>query len=108
MSPPIPGPAHTGGGVDSIALLLVLLLAGLGASAVGGLALAAVLRRRSRSYVLIALAVFALGARTAVAFLSIQGTIGAGTHHLFEHGLDVVMVALVIAAVYLARQRSDE
>ncbi|MCU4800782.1 hypothetical protein OB920_10405 [Halobacteria archaeon HArc-gm2] len=85
-------------------LLLVLAVAGLGASAVLGLALAVFVRRRSQSYLLVTLAVATLLARTVVASLSLNGTLSPGTHHLAEHGLDVAMVALVVAAVYSARR----
>lgn len=84
-------------------LLVVLALAGVGASAVVGLSLAALVRRRSGSYLLVTLAVATLLARTLVAALSLNGSLRPGTHHLAEHGLDVAMVALVIAAVYAAR-----
>lgn len=90
--------------VESPLLLLVLAVAGVGASVVVGLALAVFVRRRSHSYLLVTLAVATLLARTVVAMLSLNGTLGTGVHHLAEHGLDVAMVALVIAAVYTARQ----
>ena len=102
MPPVVADASHAGGGFDAV-LLVVLLLAGLGTSLVAGLALAAYLRRGSRPYFLVALAVLALVARTVVAGLSLQGGLPADTHHLLEHGLDVVMVALVVAAVYTAR-----
>lgn len=89
-------------------LLAVLAVAGVGASVVLGLALAAFVRRRSRSYLLVALALGTLLARTAVASLSLNGTLDAGTHHVAEHGLDVAMVALVVAAVYTARRVRGE
>lgn len=85
-------------------LLFVLAIAGLGTSIVVGLSLAVFVRRRSHSYFLVTLAVVTLLARTIVASLSLNGTLDAGAHHLAEHGLDVTMVALVIAAVYTARQ----
>lgn len=85
-------------------LLVVLAVVGLGASAVVGLALAAFVRRQSRPYLLVTLAVATVLARTLVASLSLNGTLAPGTHHLTEHALDGAMVALVIAAVYTARQ----
>lgn len=88
---------------DSTALTVVLLLAGLGASVVIGLALAALARRRSRPYLLVALAVATVLARTVVAGLSMEGAVSPARHHLAEHLLDVLMVGLVIAAVYTAR-----
>lgn len=87
----------------SLLLTLVLLAAGLGAAAVVGIALAALARRRTVPYLLVALAVGAILLRTVVGGLSMQGALGTGTHHLAEHVLDVLMVGLVIAAVLLAR-----
>lgn len=95
---------HAVAPVTSITLTVVLLLAGLGASVVLGLAIAAVLRRRSTPYLLVALAVATILARTVVAGAAVQGVLAPADHHLLEHALDVVMVALVIAAVYTARQ----
>jgi hypothetical protein len=79
----------------------VLALAAVGSAVV--FALAALVRRRSRSYLLVALALSTLLARTAVAVLSATGRLGPVLHHVFEHGLDVTMAGLVIAAVYDAR-----
>ncbi|WP_323674225.1 hypothetical protein [Halorubellus sp. PRR65] len=81
----------------------VLVLASLGSAALGGLALAAFARRRTSPYLFVALAVLALGARSALGWLGMVGGLSATTHHTAEHGLDVVMVALVVAAVWYAR-----
>ena len=81
----------------------VLVLAGLASAVLVGLALAAFVRRRSRSYLLVTLALAAVLARTGVAAVTMAGGLSDATHHLLEHGLDVVMVALVVAAVYYAR-----
>ncbi|WP_210424958.1 DUF7471 family protein [Halorussus halobius] len=86
-----------------LAFTAVLALAGLGSAAVLGLALAALVRRRSRSYLLVTLALATLLARTGVAALSLAGSMDAGVHHWLEHGLDAAMAALVVAAVYDAR-----
>jgi hypothetical protein len=88
----------------SPALTVVLVVGGLGAAVVAGLALAALSRRRSMPYLLVALAVLAVLARAVVGALSLQGGLDPGVHHLVEHGLDVVMVALVVAAVVTARR----
>lgn len=93
---------------DSLALTVALLLAGLGASAIIGLALAGLARRRSRPYLLVVLAVATILLRTVVAGLSIQGMVPNARHHLAEHLLDVIMVGLVIAAVYTARTASPD
>ncbi|UPV76542.1 hypothetical protein M0R89_18595 (plasmid) [Halorussus limi] len=92
------------GGSPDLAFVALLALAGLGSAVVLGLALAALLRRRSRSYLLVTLALATLLARTGVAALSLTGALAAGSHHLLEHGLDAAMAALVVAAVYDARR----
>lgn len=89
-------------GLD-VPLALVLAGAGLGAALLLGLALSAFLQRKSRPYLLIALALAALFARTLVAILSLVDLIPGSQHHLLEHSLDVAMAALVIGAVYYAR-----
>ncbi|MFD1588026.1 hypothetical protein ACFR9U_13650 [Halorientalis brevis] len=87
-------------------LPVVLALAGLGSSVLIGLALAALVRRQSWSYLLVTLALATLLVRTAVAVLTMNAVIADETHHLLEHGLDVAMAALVVAAVYTARTAS--
>lgn len=99
---------HASPAADDPALVAVLTLAGLGSAAVLGLGLAAFVRRRSASYLLVALAVATLVARTAVAALTVAGVVPDASHHLSEHALDVLMVALVIAAVYQARSTAPE
>ncbi|WP_321112673.1 DUF7471 family protein [Halorussus salinisoli] len=83
--------------------VVLLALAGLGSAVVLGLALTALIQRRSRSYLLVTLALATLLARTAVAAMTLTGSVAAGPHHLLEHGFDVVMAALVVAVVYDAR-----
>lgn len=82
---------------------LVLGLAAVGGALLLGLGLAAFLRRGSRSYLLVALALGTLLARTALAVGATWGGIGDGPHHFGEHALDVAMAGLVIGAVYYAR-----
>lgn len=89
-------------GLD-LPLLAVLALAGFVTAILLGLALAAFTRRKSRPYLLIALAIATLFARTVVAGLNVMGALPQAHHHLFEHSLDVAMAALVIGAVYYAR-----
>ena len=90
-------------GSGSLALLGVLTVAAVGTALLVGLGLAAFVRRRSQPYLLIASAFVALLGRSVVAAFAVAGTLSSRTHHLLEHGLDVVMVALVVAAVYYAR-----
>lgn len=82
---------------------VVLWLAGLGSAVVVGLALVALARRRSWPYFLVAAALGTLLARTSLGALSMTGTLPAGTHHLPEHALDVLMVVLLLGAIYTAR-----
>lgn len=87
----------------SLPLLLVLGIASVGTAILLALALLAFRERRSRPYLLIALALAALFFRTVVAGLSMMAMLPTTSHHLFEHVLDVVVVVLIIVAVYYAR-----
>jgi transketolase C-terminal domain/subunit len=95
------------GGLD-VWLAVLVGLAGLVGAVLAGLGLAAFLRRRSRSYLLVALALVALFARTVVAVAAMTGVLDGGTHHLLEHGLDTAMAALVVAAIYYARSVTND
>ena len=85
------------------ALIVLLALAGVGSTLVAALGLAAFARRRSRSFLLVALALSALLARTAVAVATMVHLLPPSAHHTLEHGLDLAMAVLVLAAVYYAR-----
>jgi len=89
--------------VASPGLLALVSVAGLGTAILLGLAFAAFVRRRSRPYLLLVAAFVALLGRSAVVGFSLVGVLSPAQHHLFEHGLDVVLVALVVAAVYYGR-----
>lgn len=104
MSLPTGGPL----GSESLPLLAVLTLAAAGTAVLLGLAIGAFVRRQSRPYLLIVAALVALLGRSAVAGVSMTGLFSPTVHHFLEHGLDVVLVALVIAAVYHARIVSRE
>lgn len=101
-------PAHGWIPPQSLPLLAVVTLAAVGAAVLLGLAVGAFVRRRSRPYLLIVAAIAALLARSAVSGVTVAGLLSATDHHFLEHGLDVVLVALVIAAVYHARTASPE
>jgi transketolase C-terminal domain/subunit len=92
---------HAAAGVDvSPVFLGVLTLAGLASAGLLGLGLAAFLRRRTRPYLLVALALGTLFARSLVAAASMTALLDVTSHHFLEHALDVAMAALVVAAVY--------
>ncbi|QLG29683.1 hypothetical protein HUG10_18930 (plasmid) [Halorarum halophilum] len=84
--------------------VLVLGLAAAGGAVLLGGGLAAFLQRRSRPYLLVALALGTLLARTALAVGATWGAVGEEVHHFGEHVLDVAMAGLVIAAVVYARR----
>ena len=96
--------------VESRSLPLVALIAGAatGTAVLLGLAFGGFVRRQSRPYLLIVAALTALLARSAVAGFTVTGFVSMTEHHVLEHGLDVALVALVIAAVYHARTVSPE
>ena len=87
-------------------LALLLAVGGLCAAGVVGLALSALLQRRSWPYLLVALALGTLLIRIVAGIGYMHGSLSAEAHHLLEHGLDVAMAALVIAAVAFARETS--
>lgn len=99
---------HSGLAGGSLALLASVTLAAMGAALLLGVAFAAFVRRRSRPYLLLVAAFAALLARSLVAGATIVGLLSGPTHHLLEHGIDVLLVALVVAAVYYARSVTRE
>lgn len=92
---------------EHVVLSLVLAVAGLCAAVVVGVALAALVQRRSVPYLLVTLALATVLARTGVGVALMWGLSSDATHHTLEHGLDVLMAGLVIAAVYTARQARE-
>ncbi|WP_338730167.1 hypothetical protein [Haladaptatus sp. DJG-WS-42] len=101
-------PLHAASPAVDFPLVVLVGLASVGAAILLGLALAAFLRRQSRPYLFIALALCAVFAQSIVAALSVTGMLETNLHHLLEHSLDVLLVALVIGAVYYARTISQE
>lgn len=102
-------PLHAGlVGPESPPLLATVALATVGTAVLLGLAVGAFVRRGSRPYLLIVGALAALLGRSAVAGVTAAGLLSITEHHVLEHGLDVLLVALLIAAVYHARGLSGE
>lgn len=90
-------------GGHSPELAVTLALAGGSALLLVGVALAAFVRRRTRSYLFVLLALGTLLVRTAVGTLTMSGVVAAGPHHLVEHALDVALVGFLLAAAAAAR-----
>ncbi|WP_380681567.1 DUF7471 family protein [Salinigranum sp. GCM10025319] len=102
-------PVHSGFiGPQSLLLLAVVTIAAVGTAVLLGLSIGAFVRRQSRPYLLIVAALAALLGRSTVAGFTIVGLLSSTEHHFLEHGLDVILVALVIAAVYHSRTVSQE
>jgi hypothetical protein len=101
-------PLHAVPDIGSATLLILVTIAAMGAALLLGVAFAALVRRRSRPYLLLVAAFTALLGRSVVAGFSMFGMLSPTTHHLLEHGMDVLLVALVVAAVYYARTVSHE
>jgi len=94
----MPPPLHVGGGESLLSWLL--LAAAAVTTVLFGLSLVVTYRRRSRRYLLVSATLAALLSRSIVGILSVRGLLSAGSHHLLEHALDVVIAILLLAAVY--------
>jgi heme A synthase len=97
------GVSHGSVSPGDIALPTVLTLAGIASVAIVGLALVAFAQRRSRSYLLITIALATLLVRTVIGGLAMSGVVQLELHHIIEHALDGVMAVSLIAAVYCGR-----
>lgn len=93
----------TGGdwpGVEGSMLLLgVVLLACAGTGLLFAISVVAWSRRRSRRYLLIAVAVGALFLRSIVGIGTVSGAVPMVVHHLVEHSFDFLIAALILYAV---------
>jgi len=90
-----------------LTLTTLLAVGALGAAGVLGIAVAALHRRPSWPYLLVALALGTLFVRFVAGVVYMRGSVSPETHHLLEHGLDVAMAALVIGAVLVARETAS-
>ena len=85
---------------ESVVLLAVLSLAGIGTGVLFFASIVAYRRRRTRRYALITVAVGALFFRSIVGLGTVLGIVPMPIHHLIEHGLDFLIAALILLAVY--------
>ncbi len=96
-------PLHAFAGSGELMLPTVLVLSAVGSLAVFALALVAFRQRRTLPYLLVTLAFAALAGQTLIGGLTTANYLAGSTHHLAEHVLDVVIIALLVGAVYYAR-----
>lgn len=89
----------------SVPLLAVILLAGIGTTVLFLIGAAAYSRRRTTPYLLLTVALGALVARTVVGLGTVVGVVPMPVHHLVEHGIDFLIAALILSAVYLSGVR---
>lgn len=85
---------------ESVLLFAVLALAGVGTGVLFLVALVAYSRRRTRTYGIITVAIGMLFFRSVVGLGTVAGLVPMAVHHLMEHGLDFVIAALILYAVY--------
>ncbi|WP_049971460.1 DUF7471 family protein [Haladaptatus cibarius] len=96
-------PLHSLAGSSELMLPTVLALSAVGSVFVLALALVAFRQRRTLPYLLVTLAFGALAGQTLMGGLTTVNFVADNTHHLVEHILDVVIIALLVGAVYYAR-----
>lgn len=91
----------------SLVLLGIILLAGIGTGLLFVASLVTCLRRRSRRYVLVTVAVGALFVRSVVGIGTVSGVVPMIYHHVMEHSLDFTIAAMVLYAAYLSKPARD-
>jgi len=96
-------PLHFGASDTEGLLVAVLGVGAVCSVVVAALSFAAFYRRRTTSYLLVAVAFSTFLGKTTAGLVYLTGWMDAGMHHSIEHSLDVVMMVLVLAAVYYAR-----
>jgi len=91
---------------EATALLVVIGLATLGTLALFLVAAAGAIRRRSRPYILLTVAIGLLVARSVVGLGTALGAVSMPVHHLAGHGFDLSIAVLVLAAVFVVDRPS--
>ncbi|WP_436345945.1 DUF7471 family protein [Natronorubrum sp. FCH18a] len=74
--------------------------------AILAVSLALFARRRQTSYLFVTAAFSTLVIRSALGLLTVFGLLAIDSHHVLEHGLDVLLIGLLFLAVIVA-QRSE-
>lgn len=86
----------------SLPLIGIILVAGLGTAVLFAISVLAFVHRRTRQYLLVMVALGALVLRSVVGLGTALTIVPMIVHHLVEHGLDFLIAALVLYAVYLS------
>lgn len=81
-------------------LLVVISLAAVITGLVFAISAVAYYRRRSRQYLIVTIALFALWLRSIIGALTVFDLMPMYGHHLIEHALDATIGILVLYAVY--------
>jgi hypothetical protein len=101
-------PLHFGVSLSDSLLIIALSAGTVFSILVTLLSFVAFVKRRTMSYLLIAVAFSTFLGKTSLGLTYLMGRMNPEMHHSFEHSLDVVMMALVLAAVYYARSRESQ
>jgi hypothetical protein len=96
-------PLHFGLSLSDSLLFIALSAGTVFSILIALLSFVAFVRRRTISYLLIAVAFSTFLGKTSLGLTYLMGRMNPEMHHSLEHSLDVVMMALVLAAVYYAR-----
>ena len=100
-------PLHAGVPLSDSLLIVALGVGSVLSILVAVLSFVAFLRRRTVSYLLVAVAFSTFLGKASLGLTYLIGGVNADMHHSFEHSLDVAMLVLVLVAVYYARSSED-
>lgn len=95
------------GGFGDPLLGIILIFSLLASAPLAVFGLLAYRRRRTRPYLLVAIAFVLFLLKSVLGGVSIIGGWSTGTHHLIEHGFDFLIASFFLGAVYLSR-RTDQ
>ncbi|ELY59316.1 hypothetical protein C492_11275 [Natronococcus jeotgali DSM 18795] len=101
-------PLHFGASLTENVLIVMLGVGAVFSILIALLSFAAFVKRRTVSYLLIAVAFSTFLGKTSLGPAYLLGSTNTEMHHLLEHTLDVVMMALVLAAVYYAYSSENQ
>jgi len=86
---------------EATALLMVIGLATLGTAALFLVVTLGALRRRTRTYLLLTVAIGLLVVRSVVGLGTVLGAVPMAVHHLVGHGVDLSIALLILAAIFV-------